>query len=68
MKQAEENKKFRAMSVSDLDKEILALEKKSDSTRLRVTAGKHDDYSMLEKLRKSIARACTIKNEKETEI
>ena len=67
MKQTEELKKYRGMDYAALEKELFELEKKLTGTTLKVKAGKHDDYSLIPKLKKNIARVNSIIFEKSLE-
>ena len=67
MKHTEEIKKYRGLDDAGLQKELFELEKKLTGTTLKVRAGKYDDYSLIPKLRKNIARVNSIIFEKSLE-
>jgi ribosomal protein L29 len=64
MKNTETVKKFRAMKEADLLKEIKSLQKDYTLASLKVKAGKQDNFSAVDKLKKDIARARTLLTEK----
>ncbi len=63
MKSTEELKKYRSMSREEVVQELAALTKKYTAESLRVKAGKQENHSSVDKLRKSVARAQTILKE-----
>jgi ribosomal protein L29 len=67
MKKLDELKKYRAMSGKEISAELVNLEKSLTIESLKVAAGKAEDYSKLSVMRKTLARAKTILNEKELE-
>ena len=64
MKKVEETKKYDAMTLDQLEKDLLEIEKKVAEAILRVTAGKLGDYSQVKKLKKSVARIKTFISKK----
>ena len=65
MKNTESLKKYRAMSEKDLVSELKNVKKEQTLATLKVGAGKEDNFSQIEKLRKNIARIKTLLAEKE---
>lgn len=64
MKNTEELKNLRALEMDKLDKELLEAKKKLLNENLKVKAGKLDNYSLIAKSKKRVARISTIINEK----
>lgn len=67
MKTTEDIKKYRAMTKEQLEKELTVLEHSAMTNKLRVAAGKLDNFSLVCKAKKNIARVETIINEKDGE-
>jgi len=65
MKNTESLKKYRAMRIEDLKKELKAVQKEHALCSLKVGAGKEDNFSQISKLSKNIARIKTLLMEKE---
>lgn len=65
MKNTESLKKYRAMKIDDLKKELKAVQKEHALCSLKVGAGKEDNFSQISKLSKNIARINTLLLEKE---
>ena len=65
MKNIENLKKYRAMSEKDLKSELKSIKKDQLLASLKVGAGKEDNFSQIQKLRKNIARIKTLLAEKE---
>lgn len=64
MKITEEIKNLKSLGQEQLEKELLETKKKLMQDSLRVKAGKLDNYSVISKNKKKIARISTIINEK----
>jgi ribosomal protein L29 len=64
MKNTEELKNLRTLDTDKLQKELLDAKKTHVNENLRVKAGKLDNYSLISKSKKKIARISTIINEK----
>ena len=64
MKYTEELKTLKNLTVEQLGKELAEAQKKALTDSLRVQAGKLDNYSLVSKNKKKIARISTIINEK----
>lgn len=67
MKIKEDIKKLKNMDASKLQAELLDAEKKFATTSLKVKAGKEQNYSLISKYRKEVARIKTLINEKISE-
>lgn len=65
MKKTENLKKYRAMKIEDLEKELKAIRRENLHYSLKVGAGKEDNFSQISTLRKNIARIKTLLMEKE---
>jgi len=65
MKYAETLKKYRNMKKDELEKELASVKNQQTLTSLQVGAGKEDNFSQINKLRKNIARINTILMEKD---
>lgn len=64
MKKVEDIKKYREMKVEQLEASLLDLKKGIISDSLKIKAGKANNFAIIEKSRKSIARIKTIISEK----
>jgi ribosomal protein L29 len=64
MKTTEETKKIKEMTDIQLKSELAATRKKLAGDILRVKAGKLDNYSLIKKNKRFVARITTILNEK----
>lgn len=64
MKNTEEMKNLRSMDAEHLQKELLDTKKKLLNDHLKVQADKLDNYSLIAKNRRKVARISTIINEK----
>jgi ribosomal protein L29 len=64
MKNTETVKKLRAMKEPELIKEMRSLQKDYTLASLKVKAGKQDNFSAVDKLKKDIARVKTLLVEK----
>jgi ribosomal protein L29 len=64
MKITEEIKNLRSLDIEKLEKELYETEKKLLEENLKVKAGKLDNYSLISKSKKKVARISTIINEK----
>lgn len=64
MKYSEDLKNLKSMTVEKLNTELEEAEKRLLSDSLKVQAGKLDNYSLVSKNRKRVARISTIINEK----
>ncbi len=67
MKKVEDIKKYREMKVDQLQALVLDLEKEMMHDTLKIKAGKMNNFSVVSKVRKNIARIKTIINEQEAE-
>lgn len=67
MKKTEEIKKLRSLKVAELEKELRETGKKASLEKLSVAAGKSQDYSVIYKHRKTIARINTLLAQKSGE-
>lgn len=64
MKQTEETKKIKDMTEVQLKAELVSAKKKLAVDILKVKVGKLDNYSLVKKNKKYVARIATIINEK----
>ena len=64
MKTIEEMKDLRSMDVKKLETELKDNQKKLMQNSLKVAAGKLENFSLIKKSRKNIARIKTLINEK----
>ena len=67
MKTTEETKKYKEMDIAQLDALLLSLKKELMGNTLKVKAGKMNNFSVVSKAKKNIARINTIISEKEME-
>lgn len=67
MKQKETIKVYRSMDEKAIENELADQYKKLTETRLKVYASKSSNFSEVGKIRRNIARLCTIKFEKTME-
>ncbi len=63
MKSTEEIKKYREMKVDQLQALVLDMEKEMMHDTLKIKAGKMNNFSQIQKIRKNIARINTIISE-----
>jgi len=67
MKAKEELNNLRSLDIKKLDTELNDAERKLIESSLKVKAGKMDNYSIIDKTKKRIARINSIKFEKNLE-
>ncbi len=67
MKTTEELKQYKSMDLATLEKEMFELKKKLAGYSLKVQAGKLDNYSLIKKTKKNVARLNSLIVEKSLE-